>query len=190
MKVRDSGMPDEKIWNSFFDLGVILNELLINSEVEHLVEIGCGYGTFTLPAAKLLKGNLYAFDIEKDMIDCVKDKAMEHQINNIVFSHRDVLAQTTGLRRNSIDYVMLFNILHHESPQDFFDECHRILKPKGKIGIIHWRSDIPTPRGPNLSVRPKPEQIVDWLNKSQFEIEKPPFTIKPYHFGLVAVRLD
>ena len=81
---------------------------------------------------------------------------------------------------------MLFNILHHQSPQDFFDECHRILKPRGKIGIIHWRSDTPTPRGPDLKIRPKPEEVVDWLKKSQFEIKKPPFIIEPYHFGLVA----
>lgn len=102
------------------------------------------------------------------------------------FHRRDVLCQTTGLSDSSIDYVMLFNILHHQSPQDFFDECHRILKPRGKIGIIHWRSDTPTPRGPDLKIRPKPEEVVDWLKKSQFEIKKPPFIIEPYHFGLVA----
>jgi len=64
MKVRDSGMPNEEMWNNFFDSDLILKELLINSQVEHLVEIGCGYSTFTLPAAKLLRGKLYAFDIE------------------------------------------------------------------------------------------------------------------------------
>lgn len=88
MKVRDSGMPDEETWNSFFDIDVILKELFINTEVEHLVEIGCGYGTFTLPAAKLLMGNLYAFDIEQDMIDCVEEKAVKSQINNIVLSSK------------------------------------------------------------------------------------------------------
>lgn len=64
MKVRDSGMPNEEMWNNFFDSDLILKELLINSQIEHLVEIGSGYGTFTLPAAKLLRGKLYAFDIE------------------------------------------------------------------------------------------------------------------------------
>lgn len=188
MKVRDSGMPNEMSWNSFFNIDLILNRLLINSEVEHLAEIGCGYGTFTLSAAKLLSGNLYAFDIDKNMIDHVKKKIMKQQINNIVLSHKDVLTHTTGLSDNSIDYVMLFNILHHESPQDFFDESHRILKPTGKIGIIHWRSDTPTPRGPDLSIRPKPDEIVEWFKKSQFEIVKPPFTIEPYHFGLVVAK--
>lgn len=181
-------MPEEMLWNDFFDLNLILKELQINSQVEDLVEIGCGYGTFTLPAARLLKGNLYAFDIEQEMIDLVRNKIEGSQHNNIILRQRDVLDETTGLNESSVDYVMLFNILHHESPQDFFDECHRILKPKGKIGIIHWRSDILTPRGPELRIRPNPELVLSWLNKNQFEIERHPFTIKPYHFGLVIAK--
>ncbi len=188
MKVRDSSMPDENTWNSLFNIDLILRELLINSKIEHLVEIGCGNGTFTLPAAKLVSGKLYAFDIEENMIECVRSKIVEHQINNIILSHTDVLSQTTGLSNESIDYVMLFNILHHESPQDFIDECYRILKPKGRIGIIHWRSDIATPRGPELSIRPKPQQIVEWINKTQFDIEITPFILEPFHYGLVVVK--
>ncbi|MDD2552914.1 MAG: class I SAM-dependent methyltransferase, partial [Dysgonamonadaceae bacterium] len=185
MKVRDSGMPDEKMWSSFFDINTILKELLINSQVEYLVEIGCGYGTFTIPAAKLVSGKLYAFDIEPEMIEYVRSKKLNEKIDNIILKERDVLKHTTGLDDNSVDYVMIFNILHHESPQDFFDECRRILKPKGRIGIIHWRSDVPTPRGPDLSIRPRPEQIIEWMYHANFQVDKEPFILEPYHYGLV-----
>ena len=188
MKVRDSGMPNEKTWNDFFNPSLILKELLINSQIEHLVEIGCGYGTFTIPAAKLLKGKLYAFDFERDMIDCVNEKILKNQTYNIILEHRDVLKLTTGLNDNSVDYVMLFNILHHETPIDLFDECHRILKPKGRVGIIHWRSDITTPRGPDMSIRPTPEQIVSRIDTNLFQIEKEPFILEPYHYGLVVAK--
>ena len=30
-----------------------------------VVEFGCGYGTFTIPAAQLIEGKLIALDIEK-----------------------------------------------------------------------------------------------------------------------------
>jgi len=96
-----------------------------------------------------------------------------------------ILTQTTGLEDNSVDYVMFFNILHHDSPTAFLDESFRILKQNGKIGIIHWRSDISTPRGPDLSIRPKPEQILEWIDKTKFQIDKEPFLIKPYHYGLI-----
>ncbi len=79
---------------------------------------------------------------------------MNH-IFNVILEQRDVLTQTTGLADNSIDYVMLFNILHHESPNDFLNEAYRILKPNGKVGILHWRSDIETPRGPHLTIQTK-----------------------------------
>ncbi len=88
---------------------------------------------------------------------------------------RDILAQTTGLVDNSVDYVMLFNILHHESLLDFINEAYRILKPGGKIGIIHWRSDISTPQGPDLNIRPKPNQITNWFDQQKFRIDKQPF---------------
>jgi ubiquinone/menaquinone biosynthesis C-methylase UbiE len=123
------------------------------------------------------------FGIEKEMLDIVKQKLANAHIHNVNLDQRDILTQKTGLADNSIDYVMLFNILHHESPIDFINEAHRILKPKGKIGILHWRSDIPTPRGPDLSIRPKPDQILQWIDKSKFNIDKEPVVIEPYHYG-------
>jgi ubiquinone/menaquinone biosynthesis C-methylase UbiE len=189
MKVRDSGMPKEDIWSDFFNVDLILSELLINSEINDLVEVGCGYGTFTIPSAKNIKGILYSFDIEKEMVDLVRSKLINEQVHNVNLEHRDILAQKTGLADNSIDFVMLFNILHNDSPLDFLNEAYRILKPKGKVGILHWRSDITTPRGPDLTIRPKPEQILLWVDKHKFSIYKPEMIIKPYHFGLVLSKI-
>lgn len=185
MKVRDSGMPDEKMWNNFFDINLIISELQINSQIKDLVEIGCGYGTFTIPSAKQIKGKLYGFDIEMEMLDIVNQKLSKNNIDNVILGQRDILTQTTGLADNSIDYVMLFNILHHDSPVEFFVEAHRILKTNGKIGIIHWRSDISTPRGPDLSIRPKPAQILQMIDRGKFYVIKEPFIIEPYHYGLI-----
>lgn len=185
MKVRDSGMPEETKWNDFFNIDLLLCELEIDSRIIDLVEVGSGYGTFTIPAAKRIQGKLYAYDIEKELIGILNQKLEDQQISNVISKQRDILDQTTGLSDNSVDYVMLFNILHHDSPSDFMNEAYRVLKPEGKIGIIHWRSDITTPRGPKLNIRPKPEQIVEWIDTQKFRIDKPPFVIEPYHFGLI-----
>ncbi len=188
MKVIDSGMPTEDIWADFFNIDLILDELQINS-INNLVEIGCGYGTFTIPTAKHVTNKLYAFDIEPEMINIVNQKLIKNNITNIITEQRDVLTQTTGLQNNSIDYVMLFNILHHDSPDDFLSEAYRILKPNGKIGIMHWRSDISTPRGPDYNIRPKPEQIKKWLDKQKFKVDKEPIVIEPYHFGMIISKI-
>lgn len=189
MKVRDSGMPSEEIWADFFNIDLILSQLDINSKIIDLVEIGCGYGTFTIPAAKLISGKLLAFDIETEMLDYIRRKLTNEHLNNIVLEERDILIQTTGLAASSVDYVMLFNILHHEPPDDFLNEAYRILKPEGKLGILHWRSDIPTPRGPDLSIRPTPDQILLWVDKKKFTIFKLPRVIMPFHFGILLSKL-
>jgi hypothetical protein len=64
LKARESGMPEEKIWEQFFDIEKILDELEVNNEIESLVEFGFGYGTFTIPASRKIKGMVYAYDIE------------------------------------------------------------------------------------------------------------------------------
>jgi ubiquinone/menaquinone biosynthesis C-methylase UbiE len=119
------------------------------------------------------------------MIGFVQQKVSNEQLDNVILIHRDILTQTTGLADNSVDYVMLFNILHHDSPDDFLIEAHRILKINGKVGIIHWRSDISTPRGPDLSIRPKPEQIIHLSAGLGFVLYKEPVIIQPYHYGLI-----
>lgn len=189
MKVIESGMPEEHVWESFFNVDKILNKLEISPEIKTLVEIGCGYGTFTVPAAKRVGERMYSFDIEKEMIDYTEKKSKQSHLNNLILENRDILKDTTGLAENSTDYLMLFNILHHHAPKAFYTEAYRILKPGGRIGIIHWRSDIETPRGPSLSIRPKPQEILDQINADQFEIEKKPFNLEPFHYGLMVRKI-
>ncbi len=64
---------------------------------------------------------------------------------------------------NSVDYVMLFNILHAEDPVSLLKEAHRILKRDAKVGVIHWIYSDSTPRGPSLDIRPKPHQCIQWM---------------------------
>ena len=51
MKTRESGMPDESMWDSFFDPPTVLAKLGLTDECRDVVDFGCGYGTFTIPAA-------------------------------------------------------------------------------------------------------------------------------------------
>jgi len=151
--------------------------------------VGFGYGTFTIQAAKVIKGTLHAFDIESEMLQLLKQKNELQLLTNVLLQIKDILTQTTGLPDSSVDYVMLFNLLHNEQPGLFFNEAYRILKPKGKLGIIHWRSDIDTPRGPNLDIRPDPEQILEKLDSHKFDVLRKPFLLEPFHFGLLLSKM-
>ena len=63
MKIKESGMPSEKIWESFFDPVKIMNTLGLNKNIGDMAEFGCGYGTFTIPAAKMIKGKIFGIYI-------------------------------------------------------------------------------------------------------------------------------
>jgi len=189
MKGRESGMPQKEMWEGFFDSPDILSIMGISYKVKDVAEFGCGYGTFTIPAAKIIRGIIYAVDIEKGMIALTEQEAEKHHLHNVKTMLRDFLTQGTGLKDESVDYVMLFNILHIERPEVLLKESYRILRPDGKLGIIHWNYDPSTPRGPSMDIRPKPQQCIEWAEKAGFiKIEQ--YDFRPYHYGIVLIKQE
>lgn len=68
-------------------------------------------------------------------------------------------------------------------------EARRVLAPGGKAAVIHWRSDIPTPRGPSLDIRPTPEQCRLWAETAGLVCSpRGVVTLLPFHFGLIFTR--
>lgn len=187
MKVRDSGMPDQAYWESLFNVNFILDRMEINEGIGSLAEFGCGYGTFTLPSSEKFGGNITAIDIEEQMIEIASARAVSK--SNITFIKRDFVADGTGLPDNLVDYVMLFNILHHEKPVELLVEAFRILKKGGIAGLIHWNYDPSTPRGPRMDIRPKPDEMKKWALESGFKLKRDNFIdLPPYHYGLLAYK--
>jgi ubiquinone/menaquinone biosynthesis C-methylase UbiE len=189
MKVRDSGMPDEKMWEGFFDAGRILSQLAFANTNSDVVDFGCGYGTFAIAAARLTTGTVHALDIEPEMLRATAARAESLSLTNVKTVQCDFVADGTGLPDGSVSYAMLFNILHAEAPERLLREAHRVLQPGGKMGVIHWVYDAKTPRGPDLSIRPRPEQCQAWVQQVGFELLIPFVELPPYHYGLVARKL-
>ena len=68
-------MPDQGMWEGFFSPATVLETLGLDKGVQDAVEFGCGYGTFTIPAAWMINGLIYALDIEPDMISVTENEA-------------------------------------------------------------------------------------------------------------------
>jgi len=185
VKIRDSGMPDEGMWAEFFDPAGVLARMGLGPEAGDVVEFGCGYGTFSVEAARITGGSVLAFDIEPSMVAATRTAAEAAGLRNVSVEVRDLAEANTGLAEASAGYAMLFNILHAEDPMSLLREAWRVLRPGGKVGVIHWVSHAPTPRGPDLAIRPRPEQCRAWLEQSSFEVEVPLVGLPPYHFGVV-----
>jgi ubiquinone/menaquinone biosynthesis C-methylase UbiE len=177
-------MPKEEEWSTFFDPEEALRLMGLNSKVGDVADFGCGYGTFTVPAARIISGKIYAFDIEPEMIKAIERKAKALNLGNVEAILRDFVSEGSGLKDASVDYVFLFNVLHVEKPEQLLKESYRILKFGGKVGIIHWNYDAKTPRGPPMDIRPRLEQCRSWAESVGFIFEQK-FDLKPYHYGLV-----
>lgn len=186
MKVRESGMPEERLWASFFDVPKVLEALEVAGAGD-VVELGSGYGTFTLPAAKAISGRITALDIEPHLVGLVRRRALDAGLANVTAALRDFMRDGTGLEDASVDYVMLFNILHAERPDLLLREAFRILRPGGRLGIIHWNYDPSTPRGPPMDIRPRPEQCRGRIIDAGFCLLRS-VDLRPYHYGLLFAR--
>ena len=186
MKVRESGMPEAGMWHSFFDPTAILDAMRLTGDMRDAVDLGCGYGTFAIPAAKRIQGTLHGFDIDPAMIEATRRLAEQENVRNVRLYLRDFVTEGTALEAASVDYVMLFNLLHAEDPLRLLREARRILVPRGRAAVIHWNHDPKTPRGPPMAIRPRPEDCRQWVTAAGFVIEAQHIDLPPYHYGIQA----
>lgn len=182
-------MPAQAYWETLFDVESILNAFSIGSSTGELAELGCGYGTFTIPLAQRTSAVVHTFDIDPVMIETTRRRAAENSLSKIRTDLRDVFATGFGLQDGSCGACLLFNILHGEAPVEMLKEASRVVRPGGTVAVIHWRSDIVTPRGPSADIRPQPEQIQKWaVSAGNLAAESPPFLLPPWHFGVRFIK--
>jgi ubiquinone/menaquinone biosynthesis C-methylase UbiE len=105
-----------------------------------VLEVGCGPGFFTIPAAEIVGDNgiVYAIDVHPRGIEKVQQKADSKGIKNV----RTMLANAsdTGLPEQSIDLVFMFGLPHIIGGQvNVLHEMCRILKPGGVLSFKKTR---------------------------------------------------
>ncbi len=101
------------------------------------------------------------------------------------------MADDTGLEEKTQSHAMIFNLLHLENPVELLKEAYRVLQSGGKLSVIHWRSDIPTPRGPALDIRPTPEQCRGWVKDAGFHLIRDVDLTEccQFHFGVLGISI-
>lgn len=189
--VRESCMPSKEIWEEFFDPQKIVQTLITptNSPLS-IVELGCGYGTFTLSASLVPSSKIIAYDINEEHLYYLQREIERKSLSNIQLIKHDFVKKGISQKNDSIDHIMIYNLLHLEDPLSLLQEVNRVLKDQGDISVIHWRSDITTPRGPDLSIRPTQKQCCKWIEKSGFTNvqNKDISNFAPYHYAITATK--
>ena len=102
-------------------------------EGQKILDYGCGFGSYTFPAANLVgeKGKVYALDKQSLAIKKVDEKTQKKEPCNIdtILSDGD-----TGLPDESVDVIFLYGVLPEIKDKEFvLRELYRVLRPNGYL---------------------------------------------------------
>jgi ubiquinone/menaquinone biosynthesis C-methylase UbiE len=135
------------------------------------MDIGCGDGFFTIPAAQLVgeKGMVYAVDIDVAAVEKLKDKAAEKGLKNI--TAKVGAAEETVFCTECADIVFYSRVLHDfRDPAKVLRNAKRMLKPAGRLVDLDWKKK-PTLFGPPVRIRFSEEQAASLIKTAGFTIE-------------------
>ena len=103
---------------------------------QNVLEVGCGPGFFTIPAATMVSGDgtVLSIDICPLAIKRTNEKIKTNHIVNVKTMLAD--AAKTGLEKKSFDLVFLFGFIHSVGNlKNILIELHRILKDDGTLSV-------------------------------------------------------
>jgi ubiquinone/menaquinone biosynthesis C-methylase UbiE len=103
---------------------------------EKVLEVGCGPGELSIQIGKMFTNSkVVGIDISEKMIKLASEKAKTLKVKNVQFAVSD--AHHLKFSNESFD-VVVTSMLFHWLPKvhKFLSEVHRVLKPRGKIGLI------------------------------------------------------
>ena len=117
-----------------------LIELLKLKEGEVVADIGAGSGYYTFRMAKLVgpKGKVLAVDIQKEMLDIIREPHEEGGLENV----EPVLGDEADpkLPDESVDMILMVDVYHEFAlPYEMTEKMVKALKPGGRIVFVEFR---------------------------------------------------
>lgn len=155
---------------------------------EIFMDIGCGEGFFTLPAARLVgaKGRVYALDINSEAIERLRQQALSDGLDNISLVVNS--AEDTLLCRQCADVVFFGQVIHDfRDPGSVLRNARKMIKPGGRLVDLDWRKEI-MEMGPPRQIRFSEEEAARLIQQNGFVVRAIK-AIGPYHY-LITARPD
>ncbi len=129
----------------------VISDCLTNTggttKIKRAIDVGCGTGEFTFALEWVLQNlncHITGIDISPHMISLarkkLKDRKESNHYKNVV-SFRQLDATKMPFQDDSTDLIIASLSFHEFSPtllHDVLNECHRILKPEGRLLIFDY----------------------------------------------------
>ncbi|HKW05760.1 MAG TPA: methyltransferase domain-containing protein [Nitrososphaerales archaeon] len=185
--LRQTDLPNEAEWESYFRAHQMLSKVGLRRGMV-LADLGCGYGTFSIPAAKIVGklGHVYGVDIDKKMTKRVLDRASKMKLRNITTATTSIVSsKRSSIPRKCADIALLANVIHGTKRRvHLLERIRPILAIGGSIVVINWKRK-ETPRGPPMNMRPGEKQMLNYLIKAGYQKAKI-LSISGYHYAAIA----
>jgi ubiquinone/menaquinone biosynthesis C-methylase UbiE len=113
-------------------------------------DLGCGNGFYSLKVARMVgeRGRVLAIDIQREMLELLKDRAAAEKIANI----EPILGTTVDpkLPAGSVDLLLLVDVYHEfDHPEEMLAAIRQSLKPTGRVALAEFRAE-----DPKVPIRP------------------------------------
>jgi ubiquinone/menaquinone biosynthesis C-methylase UbiE len=152
----------------------------------HIGDMGAGSGVYTMALARALpKGKVYAFEVQREVLERLKIEAQKSHLMNIegVWANMEKRGGTK-VRDQLLDGVLIANVLFQiEDKEGFFSEVTRILKHKGKVFLIDWTDSFGA-MGPSHDAVITEEKAKEMFMQKGFIFERS-FPAGNHHYGMI-----
>jgi ubiquinone/menaquinone biosynthesis C-methylase UbiE len=149
------------------------------------MDVGCGQGFFTIPAAKIVgeSGKVYASDINQINVNKLREKVNAAGLMNVIIQTGK--AEDLKLCEACADIIFFGIVLHDfQDPSKVLANAHSMLKPTGRLVDLDWKKE-PMEFGPPMNRRFSEEKAIKLIESSGVKVQ----TTKAsglYHYLIVA----
>lgn len=136
MHFKTMSFVHETLYGLFRDPYRVLNATGLEPG-QKVLEVGCGPGFFTIPAAKIVgeSGSVLALDVNPLAVERVQQKIEVSGVTNV----KTMLANAaqTDLPDQSFDLAFVFGLAHPigNNMENIWTELRRLLKPEGVLSV-------------------------------------------------------
>ena len=133
-----------------------------------IVDLGCGNGFFTFPAAVAMgEGMVIAADMSEEMLSLLRQRNTPDNIQIL-----QVEEVKMDIEDDEVDAAVLIALYHEfKHPMENLAELKRTLKPGGKVLILDWDPQADKERGPAKVHRVAKDKAIKNLEAADFSVD-------------------